>query len=65
MSLLSSNLQRLLPRGRVLNSPAQLAGYASDALGYKSYRPDAVVIPADVEEFVGFMKGSRDRKSVV
>jgi len=56
---LSSQLKRLLPRGRVLDSPAQLAGYASDALGYKSYQPDAVVIPADAEELVGFMKGAR------
>jgi len=58
-SELSTQLKRLLPRGRVLDSPAQLAGYASDALGYKSYQPDAVVIPADAEELVGFMKGAR------
>lgn len=58
-SALASQLQHLLPRGRVLDSPAQLAGYASDALGYKSYRPDAVVIPADAEELLGFMKGAR------
>jgi glycolate oxidase subunit GlcD len=43
----------------VLTAPAQLAGYAADALGYKSYRPDAVVIPADAEELVGFMQGTR------
>jgi glycolate oxidase len=58
-SALSSQLKRLLPRGRVLDSPAQLAGYASDALGYKSYRADAVVIPADADELVGLMKGAR------
>jgi glycolate oxidase len=58
-SVLASQLRSLLPRGRVLASPAQLAGYASDALGYKSYRPDAVVIPADTDELVGFMKGAR------
>lgn len=55
---LASNLRSLLPRGRVLDSPAQLAGYAADALGYKSYRPDAVIIPADADELVGFMKGA-------
>ena len=58
-SALTSKLRQLLPRGRVLDSPAQLAGYAADALGYKSYRPDAVVIPSDADELVGFMKGAR------
>jgi glycolate oxidase subunit GlcD len=57
---LASQLRRLLPRGRVLDSPAQLAGYAADALGYKSYQPDAVAIPADADELVGFMKGARE-----
>lgn len=50
----------MLSRGRVFTSPAQLAGYASDALGYKSYPPDAVVIPADAAELVEFMRGARD-----
>jgi glycolate oxidase len=58
-SALTSKLRQLIPRGRVLDSPAQLAGYAADALGYKSYRPDAVVIPSDADELVGFMKGAR------
>ena len=58
-SALASKLRQLLPRGRVLDSPAQLAGYAADALGYKSYRPDAVVIPSDADELVEFMKGAR------
>lgn len=57
---LASQLRRLLPRGRVLDSPAQLAGYAADALGYKTYQPDAVAIPADAEELVGFMRGARE-----
>jgi glycolate oxidase len=57
-AVLSSKLRQLLPRGRVLDSPAQLAGYAADALGYKSYRPDAVVIPSDADELVEFMKGA-------
>ena len=34
-------------RSRVLTSPAQLAGYDADGLGYKTFRPDAVVIPTD------------------
>ena len=54
-SKLESQLKRLIRRGRVLTAPAQLAGYDADALGYKTFRPDAVVIPADAE----------DRKSVV
>ena len=58
-SALAAQLIRLLPRGRVFVSPAQLAGYASDALGYKGFRPDAVAIPADADELVGFMKGAR------
>lgn len=40
----------------MLVSPAQLAGYAADALGYKNYPPDAVVIPADAEELAHFMQ---------
>jgi hypothetical protein len=50
-SALAAQLIRLLPRGRVFVSPAQLAGYASDALGYKGFRPDAVAIPADAYVF--------------
>ncbi len=30
-----------------MTSPAQMAGYESDGLGYKSFRPDLVVIPSD------------------
>ena len=56
---LASTLRRLLPRGRILDSPAQLAGYAADGLGYKNYAPDAVVIPADAQELCEFMKGAR------
>ena len=59
MKITEPQLRRLLPRGRVLMSPAQLTGYGADALGYKTYLPDAVVIPADAEELVGFMQGAR------
>ncbi len=58
-STLTSQLQRLLPRGRVLTSPAQRAGYASDGLGYKGSLPDAVAIPADAEELVALMGGAK------
>ena len=53
---LELQLRRIITRGRVLVSPAQLAGYAADALGYKNYPPDAVVIPADAEELAHFMQ---------
>ena len=55
-SHLELQLRRIITRGRVLVSPAQLAGYAADALGYKNYPPDAVVIPADAEELAHFMQ---------
>jgi FAD/FMN-containing dehydrogenase len=56
---LEHQLKALLPRGRVLTSPAQLAGYGADGLGYKNHLPDAVVIPADAEELAGFMRGAK------
>lgn len=55
-SALHAALERILLRGRVLSSPAQLAGYASDALGYKVYPPDAVVIPGDAAALADFMR---------
>jgi FAD/FMN-containing dehydrogenase len=58
-SSLEHQLKALLPRGRVLISPAQLAGYGADGLGYKNHLPDAVVIPADAEEIAGFMRGAK------
>ena len=60
-SALERQLKALLPRGRVLISAAQLAGYGADGLGFKNYLPDAVVIPADAEEMAGFMQGARRR----
>lgn len=33
-----------------MTSPAQMAGYEADGLGYKSFRPDLVVIPGDAGE---------------
>ena len=49
---LETQLKRTVTRGRVLTAAAQLAGYDADALGYKTYRPDAVVLPADADELV-------------
>ena len=58
-ALLRSQLEKVIRRGRVLTSPAQLAGYDADGLGYKTFRPDAVVIPADAEELVELLKASQ------
>lgn len=59
MNDLDARLRALLPRGRVLTSPAQLAAYGADGLGYKNYRPDAVVLPADAAELAAFMRGAK------
>jgi glycolate oxidase len=56
---LEKQLKKCVTRGRVLTSAAQLAGYDADALGYKSYRPDAVVIPADADELVQVLQNSK------
>lgn len=58
-ALLRSQLEQVIRRGRILTAPAQLAGYDADGLGYKTFRPDAVVIPADVEELVELLKISK------
>lgn len=52
-------LRNSLTRGRLLTSPAQLAGYDADGLGYKTFRPDAVVIPADADELIALIGASR------
>jgi len=57
---LETQLKRTVTRGRVLTAPAQLAGYDADALGYKTYRPDAVVLPADADELVRLLQGCRE-----
>ncbi|MFO1040228.1 MAG: FAD-linked oxidase C-terminal domain-containing protein [Planctomycetaceae bacterium] len=61
--MIQSNLQSLLKsavvRGRVLTAPSQLAGYDADGLGYKTFRPDAVVIPADADELVRVLQSAR------
>lgn len=57
---LGTQLQRTIRRGRVFTAPAQLAGYNTDGLGYRSFRPDAVVIPADADELVSLLRESRE-----
>ena len=56
---LGQQLQNCVKRGRVLTAEAQLAGYDADALGYKTFRPDAVVIPADADELIEVLRYSR------
>jgi glycolate oxidase subunit GlcD len=51
-------LARTIRRGRILTAPAQLAGYDADGLGYKTFRPDAVVIPADRDELIDLLRDS-------
>lgn len=55
---LSRTLRRWIRRGQVLTSPAQLTGYNTDGLGYKRFRPDAVVIPADADELCDLLAAS-------
>ena len=54
--MLEKQLEQYIVRGRILTSPAQLAGYDADGLGYRTYRPDAVVIPADTDELASLLQ---------
>ncbi|WP_397571552.1 FAD-linked oxidase C-terminal domain-containing protein [Schlesneria sp. T3-172] len=56
---LESLLKKSSVRGRVLTSPAQLAGYDADGLGYKTFRPDAVVIPTDADDMIRVLASAR------
>jgi glycolate oxidase subunit GlcD len=57
---LEPQLKRSIRRGRVLTAPAQLAGYDTDGLGYKTFRPDAVAIPADIDELIQLLRDSHN-----
>lgn len=57
---LATILKQCATRGRVLTSPAQLAGYDADGLGYKTFRPDAVIIPADADEMVRVLQRAKE-----
>jgi glycolate oxidase len=54
------DLARLLPPGRVLARPAELAAYESDGLGAFRTRPLAVVIPETKGEVVAIVRACRD-----
>ena len=53
-------LKKSVVRGRVLTSPAQLAGYDADGLGYKTFRPDAVVIPSDADDMIRVLQSAKE-----
>lgn len=55
-------MRAAMPGGRLLLSPTQLAGYESDGLGYKRFRPDAVAIPANSDEVIALVKLLRNWK---
>ena len=55
---LASLLSNSIRKGRVLTAPAQLAGYDADGLGYRTFRPEAVVIPADAGELAALLSAS-------
>lgn len=55
-------LRRAAPGSRVMTSPAQMAGYDADGLGYKSFRPDLVVIPGDAGELARVVRVLHDAR---
>ena len=52
----------LLPRGRILERPEQLAAYESDALSMFRATPLAVVIPETADEVIAVVRRCRERK---
>jgi glycolate oxidase len=59
VSQLLHKLRRVVLRGRILDSPAQRAGYDADGLGYRRYPPELVVIPADRDELCSIVEAAR------
>lgn len=59
MSQILQKLRRVVLRGRILDSPAQRAGYDADGLGYRRYPPELVVIPADRDELCSIVEAAR------
>lgn len=49
-----------MPSGRVLTERAQVAVYETDALAFKRFTPEMVVIPGNVEELVALVKTLRE-----
>ncbi len=57
---LHERLASLVPTGRLLTERSQLAAYESDALGFKRFTPEAVVLPGSAEELVALVAELRD-----
>src|SRR5688572_21003779 len=55
-------LTALLPAGRVMTGPAQLAAYESDGLTAFQQRPVAVVVPETQDEVIAVVRFCRDEK---
>lgn len=55
-----SRLARLLPAGRLLTRPVELAAYESDGLTAFRTRPLAVAIPESIEEVIALVHGCRE-----
>jgi len=51
-----NTLKSLIPSDRLLMAKSQLIAYESDALGYKRFTPDAVIIPDNVDELARLVK---------
>ncbi len=51
-----SVLQNACPKARLLTELTDITGYEADGLGYKRFRPDAVLIPADAHELVAAVR---------
>lgn len=56
LARLQARLAAVMPAGRLLTAPAQLAGYETDGIGYKRHRPDAVAIPANAGELIALVR---------
>lgn len=55
-------LEKLLPKGRVLSGPAQMAAYECDAFTAVWAKPRAVVVPETQDEVIAIVRFCRDEK---
>src|SRR5471030_1558438 len=62
VSAVLDRLSALLPAGRVLRQPAQLAAYESDGLTAFRTAPLAVVVPENVDEVIALVRFCHDEK---
>ncbi|MDO8543708.1 MAG: FAD-linked oxidase C-terminal domain-containing protein [Opitutaceae bacterium] len=62
MAAVLRRLAALLPAGRILQGPAQMAAYESDALTAFHARPLAVAVPQTQDEVIAVVRFCRDEK---